>query len=105
MISTPGLAAISLTRTVDRFDWPDGAHLGADRLPFAGRARLRGSALDPYFRYALNDHTTLALGYRVEQSRAAPWFHQPGTEIQYRFIAPDEEALIEPGYLTPVGVE
>src|ERR1700722_14128746 len=47
-------------------------------------------------------------GYHIEQSQAAPWFHQPGGGTQYRIIGPDGkdapvDALLESGYLKGPG--
>lgn len=58
--------------------------------------------------YVINDPTALPSGWHIEQSQAAPWFHQPGGGTQYRIIAPPGEKasvdrLVEFGYLKVVG--
>jgi Tuberculosis necrotizing toxin len=92
---------------IDRFGYPGGAYLSPDGVPFAERALPPESALKPYYQYVVNDPTALPPGWHIEESQAAPWFHQPGGGPQYRIIAPPGEdpsvdALVESGYLKVV---
>lgn len=90
-----------------RFGPPSGSYLAPEGTPFAHLSLPPESASGPYFRYAVDDPTMLPPGWQIEQSRAAPWFHQPGGGTQYRIIAPPGERasieiLIQRGYLKVV---
>jgi hypothetical protein len=90
-----------------RFGHPGGAYLAPDGTPFAELALPPGSAVKPYYQYVVKDPSLLPPGYHIEQSRVAPWFHQPGGGIQFRVIGPDGkdapvDALVESGYLEDV---
>jgi hypothetical protein len=74
---------------IDRFGYPGGGYLGPEGVPFAERSLPPSSALNPYFRYVVEDPTALPPGWHIEESQAAPWFHQPGGGTQYRIIRPD----------------
>lgn len=74
---------------IDRFGYPGGGYLGPDGVPFAERALPPESALKPYYQYVVEDPTALPPGWHIEESHAAPWFHQPGGGTQYRIIRPD----------------
>jgi Tuberculosis necrotizing toxin len=92
---------------LDRFGYPGGAYLSPEGVPFAERALPPDSALKPYFQYVVDDPAALPPGWRIEESQAAPWFHQPGGGTQYRIIAPPEvdpsvDGLVESGYLKVV---
>jgi hypothetical protein len=92
---------------LDRFGYPGGAYLSPEGVPFAERALPPGSALKPYYQYVVNDPTALPPGWRIEESQAAAWFHQPGGGTQYRIIAPpgvdpSVDGLVESGYLKVV---
>ncbi|BBY06745.1 TNT domain-containing protein [Mycobacterium noviomagense] len=69
-----------------RFGYPGGAYLAPEGTPFAQLSLPPESALKPYFKYVVNDPNALPPGWRIEQSQAAPWFHQPGGATQYRII-------------------
>jgi len=89
---------------IDRFGSSTGAYLSPEGVPFAERALPPESALKPYCQYIVDDPAKLPPGYHIEQSQAAPWFHQPGGGTQYRIIGPDGEnapvdALLDSGYL------
>ncbi|MGH3578865.1 MAG: TNT domain-containing protein, partial [Mycobacterium sp.] len=71
---------------IDRFGYPGGYYLAPDGVPFAERALPPESALKPSYQYVVNDPTALPPGWHIEQSHAAPWFHQPGGGTQYRII-------------------
>jgi hypothetical protein len=93
---------------VDRFGSSQGSYLSPNGVPFAERALPPESALKPYCQYVVDDPTKLPPGYHIEQSQAAPWFHQPGGGTQYRIIGPDGkdapvDALLESGYLKEPG--
>lgn len=91
-----------------RWGYPGGTYLAPEGTPFAELSLPPDSAGKPYFRYAVDDPTALPPGWRIEQSQAAPWFHQPGGGPQYRVIAPDGvepsvESLRRSGYLKRLG--
>jgi hypothetical protein len=93
---------------MDRFGHPGGAYLSPEGVPFAERALPPDSAFKPYYQYVVDDPSKLPPGWRIEQSQAAPWFHQPGGGTQYRIIAPPGveptvEALRLSGYLKRMG--
>ena len=75
--------------------------------PFATSSLPPASKDLPFYRYEVADPTKLLPGWRIEESLAAPWFHQPGGGIQFRIIAPpgtrpSVDSLIEMGYLREV---
>ncbi|SBS72063.1 hypothetical protein MHPYR_120167 [uncultured Mycobacterium sp.] len=92
---------------LDRFGFAGGAWLSPDGTPFPFRGLPSDSALKPYFQYVVDDPTKLPPGWSIEQSKVAPWFHQPGGGVQYRIIAPEGErpsvqTLLDWGYLKEV---
>jgi len=100
------VAQIPQGTVIDRFGYLSGAYLAPDGVPFAERALPPDSASKPYYQFVVDEPAKLPPGWRIEQSQAAPWFHQPGGGGQYRII--DEfgesgsvEELIRSGYLTP----
>ena len=74
---------------IDRFGSPFGGWLSPDGVAFAERALPPDSALKPYYQYVVRDPLALEPGWHIEESQAAPWFHQPGGGTQYRIIKPD----------------
>ncbi|MGD1239952.1 TNT domain-containing protein [Mycobacterium seoulense] len=97
-------AAISPGTVLGRFGSPYGSYLAPEGTPFAELSLPPESALKPYYQYVVKDPTALPPGYHIEQSQAAPWFHQPGGGIQYRVIGPDGndapvQALEDSGFL------
>lgn len=101
-------AQIPQGTVIDRFGHPGGAYLSPDGVPFAERALPPDSAFKPYYQYVVDDPSKIPPGWRIEQSQAAPWFHQPGGGTQYRIIAPpgvepSVEALRQSGYLKRLG--
>ncbi|BBX26214.1 hypothetical protein GCM10009632_43920 [Mycolicibacterium alvei] len=89
-------AEIPQGTVVDRFGYPGGSWMSPDGVPFAERALPPGSAEKPYYQYVVDDPTALPPGWHIEQSQAAPWFHQPGGGTQYRIVAPEgDEASVE----------
>ncbi|MGE2736071.1 TNT domain-containing protein [Mycolicibacterium vaccae] len=91
-----------------RFGYPGGTYLAPEGTPFAELSLPPDSAAKPYFRYVVADPTALPPGWRIEQSQAAPWFHQPGGGTQYRIIAPpgsepSVDSLRQSGYLKRIG--
>jgi hypothetical protein len=90
-----------------RFGYPGGSYIAPDGTPFAQLSLPPDSAAKPYYQYVVNDPTALPPGWHIEQSQAAPWFHQPGGGTQYRIIAPpgqraNVQTLIDWGYLREV---
>lgn len=90
-----------------RFGYPGGAYLAPEGTPFAELSLPPEAAAKPYFNYFVKDPTALPPGWHIEQSQAAPWFHQPGGGTQYRII--DEfgnsgsvEELVRWGFLGEV---
>ncbi|MGV0646328.1 glycohydrolase toxin TNT-related protein [Mycolicibacterium sp. XJ2546] len=82
-------AQLSAGTELGRFGYPGGTYLAPEGTPFAELSLPPDSAAKPYYRYVVDDPTALPPGWRIEQSQAAPWFHQPGGGTQYRIIAPD----------------
>ncbi|BCI51612.1 hypothetical protein NIIDNTM18_08900 [Mycolicibacterium litorale] len=90
-----------------RFGYPGGTYLAPDGTRFAELSLPPDSASKPYYHYVVDDPSKLPPGWRIEQSQAAPWFHQPGGGPQFRILAPDgDEAsvdiLVERGFLREV---
>lgn len=101
-------AEIPQGTVIDRFGYPGGTWLSPEGVPFAERALPPDSAGKPYYQYVVEDPSKLQPGWRIEQSQAAPWFHQPGGGTQYRIIAPDgdeasTQALINWGFIREAG--
>lgn len=87
-----------------RFGYPGGTYLAPEGTPFAELSLPPDSAAKPYYHYVVDDPTQLPPGWRIEQSQAAPWFHQPGGGTQYRIVAPDGvqasvQILVDWGFL------
>ena len=72
-----------------RFGSPGGSYLAPEGTPFAELSLPPESALKPYYGYVVEDPTALPPGWHIEQSQAAPWFHQPGGGTQFRIVRPD----------------
>ena len=92
---------------IDRFGSPFGSWLSPDGTLFAERALPLDSAAKSYYQYVVDDPMKLPPGYRIEESQAAPWFHQPGGGTQYRIIAPEGQEpsvqrLVNSGFLRQV---
>jgi hypothetical protein len=90
-----------------RWGYPGGAYLAPEGTPFAGLSLPTDSAGKPYYHYVVDDPSQLPPGWSIERSQAAPWFHQPGGETQYRIIAPDgvkpsAQTLVDWGFLREV---
>jgi hypothetical protein len=79
-------AHLPLGTELGRFGYPGGTYMAPEGTPFAQLALPPDSELKPYFQYVVKDPTALPPGWRIEQSQAAPWFHQPGSGTQYRII-------------------
>jgi hypothetical protein len=69
-----------------RFGYPGGAYLTPEGTPFAELSLPPSSAAKPYYQYVVKDGSRLPPGWRIEESKVAPWFHQPGGGIQFRVI-------------------
>jgi hypothetical protein len=101
-------AEIPQGTVIDRFGHPGGAWLSPDGTPFAERALPPDSATKPYHQYVVNDPSKLPAGYHIEESKVAPWFHQPGGGVQFRIIGPDGndapvQHLLDSQYLKKAG--
>ncbi|WP_100460612.1 TNT domain-containing protein [Mycobacteroides abscessus] len=101
-------AQLAKGTVLGRFGYPGGEWLAPEGTPFAKLSLPPESALKPYYEYVVNDPTKLPPGYRLEQSLAAPWFHQPGMGPQYRIIAPpgadaSVDVLTRYGFLARIG--
>jgi hypothetical protein len=90
-----------------RFGYPGGAYLTPEGTPFAQLSLPPSSAVKPYYQYVVEDPARLPPDWHIEESKVAPWFHQPGGGIQFRVI--DEfgaggsvEELIRWGFLRRV---
>ncbi len=91
-----------------RFGYPGGDYLAPQGTPFAELSLPPESALKPYCEYVVADSEKLPPGWHIEQSKVAPWFHQPGGGNQYRIIAPEGQEpsvqeLLDWGFLKPKG--
>ncbi len=84
--STPRIEA---GRVLSRWGSDYGGWLAPEGTNFAELSLPPGSALKPFYQYIVNDPSALPPGWQFEQSRAAPWFHQPGGGHQFRIIRPD----------------
>lgn len=73
-------------QVLSRFGYPGGGYLAPEGTPFAEVALPPDSAVKPYFQYVVKDPAALPPGWHIEQSQAAPWFHQPGGGPQFRII-------------------
>ncbi|MCV7104593.1 TNT domain-containing protein [Mycolicibacterium chitae] len=92
---------------IDRFGFPGGGWLSPEGVAFAERALPPDSVSKPYYRFIVDDPGKLPPGYSIEQSQAAPWFHQPGGGVQYRIVDPKGNTaavqdLIDAQYLREV---
>jgi hypothetical protein len=101
-------AEIPQGTVIDRFGHPGGAWLSPDGTPFVERALPPDSAAKPYYQYVVNDPSKLPAGYHIEESKVAPWFHQPGGGVQFRIIGPDGndapvQHLLDSQYLKKAG--
>lgn len=101
-------AELSKGTVLGRFGYPGGEWLAPEGTPFAKLSLPPESALKPYYEYVVNDPAKLPPGYRLEQSQAAPWFHQPGMGPQYRIMAPPGadaavDVLVDSGFLERIG--
>jgi Tuberculosis necrotizing toxin len=90
---------------VDRVGYPGGNWLAFEGTPYEGRALPHVSLDKPYFSYTINAAAGLPPGWKIEFSRAAPWFGQPGGEPQLLIMAPRGErpsvgALLDRKFLT-----
>lgn len=74
---------------LSRFGNPGGAYMAPEGTPFAELSLPPGSAVKPFYQYVVEDPSALPPGWHIEESEAAPWFHQPGGGQQYRIIKPD----------------
>ncbi len=91
-------------QVIDRIGHPGGAWLAPEGTPYGERALAPGSLGREFHTYTVHAEEGLPPGWRIEESRVAPWFGQPGGGIQYRIIAPPGErpnvaALILRGFL------
>ncbi|TDZ93539.1 TNT domain-containing protein [Mycobacteroides salmoniphilum] len=108
MPGTQHEARLAPGSVIDRYGRPDGAWLSPEGTPFAGRGLPPESASMPHTAYRVGNGP-LPPGYRIEESRVAPWFEQPGGGVQYRVTgpngkdAPSLDPLIRSGFLVPAG--
>ncbi|WP_007468701.1 TNT domain-containing protein [Segniliparus rugosus] len=95
--------------TLDRYGYPKGGWLAPEGAPFGARGLPPESLGGDYTVYKVGDGP-LPPGYRIEESKVAPWFGQPGGGTQYRIIGPDGDLartakldeLIRTGFLVEV---
>ncbi|OBF06522.1 hypothetical protein A5730_14455 [Mycobacterium sp. ACS4054] len=92
---------------LSRFGYPGGGYLAPDGTPFAEVALPPESAVKPYFQYVVKDPAALPPGWRIEESKVAPWFHQPGGGQQFRIIddfgnTGNVEELVRYGFLVRI---
>ena len=72
----------------DRLGHPGGAWLAPEGTPYGERSLAPGSLEREYHGYRVHAENPLPDGWRIEESRAAPWFGQPGGGPQFRVISP-----------------
>ncbi|PIB80365.1 TNT domain-containing protein [Mycobacterium celatum] len=94
-------------KTVDRIGHPGGAWFAPEGTPYEGRALPHESLDKALHKYVIHPENGLPPGWKLEESRAAPWFGQPGGEPQYRVIAPPGakarvQDLIDRGFLDDI---
>jgi hypothetical protein len=76
---------------LDRIGHPGGNWLAPEGASYEGRALPHTSLDKPYFTYTVNATAGLPPGWKIEFSRAAPWFGHPGGEPQFLILAPAGE--------------
>jgi hypothetical protein len=72
----------------DRLGHPGGAWLAPEGTPYGERSLAPESLEREYHGYLVHAENPLPAGWRIEESRAAPWFGQPGGGPQFRVISP-----------------
>ncbi|MCV7029364.1 TNT domain-containing protein [Mycobacterium sherrisii] len=92
-------------KKLDRIGHPGGEWLAPEGAPYGGRSLPHTSLDKPYYVYTVHADVPLPPGWKIELSRAAPWFGHRGGEPQYLLIPPkDAEAsvqeLLDIGFLT-----
>lgn len=91
---------------LDRIGSARGRWLAFEGTPFEGRSLPHTSLDEPYNAYKIDASAGLPPGWKIEFSRAAPWFGQPGGEPQLLLLAPkgvrpSVQALIDRHFLNP----
>lgn len=94
-------------KIVDRIGHPGGKWLAPDGTPYEGRSLPHESLDKGIYRYLIHAEKGLPPGWRIEESRAAPWFGHHGEEPQFKLIAPPgararAQDLIDRGFLEDV---
>lgn len=75
----------------DRIGHPGGNWLAFEGTPYEGRALPHTSLDKDYYRFKVDASVGLPPGWKIEFSRAAPWFGHPGGEPQFLILAPEGE--------------
>lgn len=78
-------------RWLDRIGHPGGNWLAFEGTPYEGRALPHTSLDKDYYRFKVDASAGLPPGWKIEFSRAAPWFGHPGGEPQFLILAPEGE--------------
>jgi hypothetical protein len=91
---------------LDRIGSARGRWLAFEGTPFEGRSLPHISLDEPYNAYKVDVSAGLPPGWKIEFSRAAPWFGQPGGDPQFLLLAPkgvrpSVQALIDRHFLNP----
>lgn len=91
---------------LDRIGSARGRWLAFEGTPFEGRSLPHTSLDEPYNAYKVDVSAGLPPGWKIEFSRAAPWFGHPGGEPQFLLLAPkgvrpSVQALIDRHFLNP----
>lgn len=91
---------------LDRIGSTRGRWLAFEGTPFEGRSLPHTSLDEPYNAYKVDVSAGLPPGWKIEFSRAAPWFGHPGGEPQFLLLAPNGvrpsvQALIDRHFLNP----
>lgn len=103
---TPAEVASLQGKWLDRIGSARGRWLAFEGTPFEGRSLPHTSLDEPYNAYKIDASVGLPPGWKIEFSRAAPWFGHPGGEPQLLLLAPkgvrpSVQALIDRHFLNP----
>ncbi|OBF09638.1 TNT domain-containing protein [Mycobacterium sp. 852002-10029_SCH5224772] len=101
---TPSEIASLHGKWLDRVGHPAGNWLAFEGAPYEGRALPHTSLDKLYHAYKVDATVGLPAGWKIEFSKAAPWFGHPGGEPQLLILAPEGaeasvQQLIDTGFL------
>lgn len=101
---TPSEIASLHGKWLDRIGHPAGNWLAFEGTPYEGRSLPHTSLDKLYHAYKVDATVDLPAGWKIEFSKAAPWFGHPGGEPQFLILAPEGaeasvQELIDTGFL------